>query len=348
MTDKQSNKQTPTPTEKPIVANEDHIANEDFRLNHFEQNSEAESDAVETSDNIESFYTDNLFTESEQTEQAAAAEKADPFAQPGYAKKEPIIPPVAEPATEANMNTSEPVPDQQQSTPEIDMEQPITAAPVPDIPLSEPPAEQHSGTKPITVFAILAMLVAAIAVWLNPGASTSSDSVESTALKPLPVLAADVQMQRLETRISSLEQRSSQQNEALHKQIERLQQQLSTLTSQLTKQAAKRAKKQQPTRPAATKRNTPIQHPSTATLKPIQHTGWVVNLASVESKHAAIKAQGRYKAHGIASEIYAAVIKGKTWYRLRIGGFASKQEAIAQKRYLAKKHGIKDAWVQKP
>lgn len=329
----------------------------DFGLNHFDQAGEIESQKADTLIETESFYADDLFAETESAEQSAAEQAdpfdatlgTDPFSEPGYEKKEPSIPQKAETVSEADMPAPEPAAEQQQRSPDSKTEQPVTAAPITDNPLSKPPAEQRSGTKSITIFAILAMLVAAIAVWLNPGASTSSDSDKSTALNPLPVLAADVQIQRLEARISSLEERSSQQNDALNQQVERLQQQLSALTSQLTKQAAKQAKKQQPTRPAAAKRSAPPAHrPSTAALSSIQNTGWVVNLASVDSKYAAIKAQSRYKARGIMTEIHAAVIRGKTWYRLRIGGFASKKEAIAQKHYLAKKHGIKDAWVQKP
>jgi len=250
---------------------------------------------------------------------------------PGYEKQEPIIPKNDEPEADA----SQAAPDPQHST-----------APAPDSPSSAPPTGQRSGTKSITVFAILAMLVAAIAVWLNPGAHGDSD--ESTALPSRPVLTADVQVQRLETRLASLEQRSRQQNEMLHQQVAQLQQQLASLTGQLSKQTAKQTRPQQSIRPAVRQKNRPARRPSTAAATPMQKTGWVVNLASVESRHAASKALSRYKARAIPAEIHATVIKGKTWYRLRIGGFASRQQAIAQKRHLAQKYGIKDAWVQKP
>jgi len=303
--------------------------NHGFGLNHFDQADEADSSKADTLTETASFYSDDLFTESAQ----AAAEHADPFAQPGYEKKEPIIPQAAEP-------------EPQQSAADIDMAQPASAAPVPDSPLSEAPGRQRSGTKPITIFAVLAMLIAALAVWLNPGASQNRD--EPTALQAQPVLTADIQIQRLDTRLAALEQRSSQQNEALNRQVAQLQQQLSALNSQLAKQANKQANKQPSVRPAATTRKTPAHRPATARPVSRQQTGWVVNLASVESKRAASKSLSRYKARGIPAEIHAATVKGQTWYRLRIGGFASKQEAAAQKRYLAQKFGIKDAWIQKP
>ena len=191
------------------------------------------------------------------------------------------------------------------------------------------------------------MLVAAIAVWMNPGATNKNSDTGNASVAPSPqVLGADIQIQRLEKRIASLEQQSNRQREALNQRIEHLQQQISSLKGQLSKQAATNK------RPASHAR-TPAVRPkpahSQAATSPMTSTpaGWVVNLASVDSQYAADKALKRYNKQGIPAEISPTVLKGKTWYRLRIGGFASKQEAIAQKEYLAVKHGSKDAWVQK-
>jgi len=316
-----------------MTDNKTDSANKNFDLNHFDP-----------ADETESFYADDLFTEAIQTEQLVAEEKTDPFAEFGYEKKEPIIPQEAKPLADVDMTEPKPDPNQQEAA-DIETELPDMTPPISNTPASAPPDEQRPGTKSITIFAILAMLVAAMAVWLNPGDRTDSD--EASPLKPRPVLAADIQIQRLETRLSSLEQNSKQQREELNQQIKGLQQQLSSLTSQLAKQA----RKQQPTRHAAaptTKRSTSAHHPSTAPVSSTPNTGWVVNLVSVDSKRAAAKALSQYKAQGIPAEIYSAMVKGKSWHRLRISGFASKQEAIAQKKYLAAKHGIKDAWIQKP
>lgn len=307
-----------------------------FDLNHFDQ-----------ADETESFYADKLFAEAEQPE---AAEKADPFAAFEHEKKEPIIiPQETESLADIKMTAPKLEPDKQQKIPDNDLEQTVIAAPITDSPSSELPGDQRSGTRSVTVFAILAMLVAAIAVWMNPGANNDSGEANPSKARPAEHVqpAENGQIQRLEARISSLEQHSSQQREKFNQQIKGLQQQLSSLTSQLAKQT----RRQQPTRHAATpmtKRNTSAHRPVTAQVSPTSNAEWVINLASVGSKLAASKALSRYKTQGIPAEIYSTVVRGKTWYRLRIVGFASKQEANTQKHYLASKHGIKDAWIQKP
>ncbi len=359
-----TDKLTEIPTEKLIVANEDHIANEDFGLNHFDQSSETESHAVETSENIDSFYADDLFGDAEQPNQTEQAEhsdsegKADPFEatwdegrleKSGHAKKEPRIPQASEQV--ANGDTPE---SRNKHNPQTEDNEPEQAVITPQAPPkvegspSSPPAEQSSGTKPITIFAVLAMLVAAIAVWLNPGATNdNSNTGDATVVASPQVLGEDIQIQRLEKRISSLEMQSSQQRDALNQRAEHLQQQISSLNDQLAKQAV--TQRSAPRAKTPTVRRKPARlHASTSPVTAMPTTGWVLNLVSVDSQYSAEKALKRYKKQGIPAEIYPAVIKGKTWYRLRIGGFASKQEAIAQKKYLAVKHGIKDAWIQKP
>jgi len=371
-----TDKLTEIPTEKRVAANEDHIANKDFRLNHFDQSSEDESHAVESSEHIDSVYADDLFGDVEQsnqteqpnqTEQTEQTEQtrhshsegnADPFGttwnegqleNSGHEKKEPRIPQASEQV--ANGDTHKSTNKHTTQTKDNGSEQAVItpqAPPKVEASPSSPAAKQSSGTKPITIFAVLAMLVAAIAVWLNPGDTNDNrDTGDTTVVASPTVLGADVQIQRLEKRISSLEQRSSQQRDALNQRTEHLQQQISSLKDQLTKQAV--------TQRPATHANTPAvrrkparSHVSTSSITSMPTTGWVVNLASVDSQYSAEKALKRYKKQGIPAEMYATVLKGKTWYRLRIGGFASKQEAIAQKKYLAVKHGIKDAWIQKP
>jgi len=290
-----------------------------FDLNHFDQTSEPES-----------FEATDELTKAEQSEQPTAktepldtAWDPDLFTEPGIShKNEPLIDEAAK--------------------------QPVMITPEPTLTTghaSAQAADQRSGTKSITAFAILAILIAAIAVWLNPGAT--SDNHADSPPKPRPIIAADVQTQGLEARMTSLEQRSKQQSEELNQQIKQLQQQVSNIAGLLAKQSRKQPTGRRAKVPVA-KRSTSIRHPRTVAVASSANVGWVVNLASVDSKRAARKILNRYKAQGIPVKIYAAVVKGKTWYRLRIGGFANKQKAIAQKNYLATKHGIKDAWIQKP
>jgi len=334
---------------------------EDFDLNHFDQADETEREKANACVETEPFYADDLFADTGQPEQEAHAEKAGPFdttgeidrlAELSYGKKEPSIPQKPEPATaseqDAGEDQSDHGHDKHPETPDNEVEQPAITAPMPPMTdnhaTTPPPVNPRSATKPITVFAVLAMLAAAIAVWLNPGVKSNSDNAISE--KARPVLAADVQIRRLETRIASLEQLSSQHNDALHQQMEKLQQQLSGLSRLVAKQGSKPHLARHPIT-TAVKRKPPKSHAATTPVS-TSLGGWVVNLVSLDSRHAAVKALEHYKSQGISAEIFPASVKGKMWYRLRIGGFASKQEAIVQKKYLASKYGIKDAWVQKP
>ena len=186
------------------------------------------------------------------------------------------------------------------------------------------------------------MLIAAIVVWFNPGGENNHDD-SIAQQKAQTILNPDIQMQRMERRISSLEQQISQGNVGLKERIDHLEKQLSSLSSLVAKQievrrAEKHVAKSNPSKPKAS--ITPVSIKS--------HTGWVVNLMSLDSLQAAKKALADFKAKGIAAEIGRYSAKGKTRYRIRVAGFASKQEAETQKKYLARKFHIKAAWVNKP
>lgn len=350
-------------TDKKIDSSMD----KDFNLNRFDLDGEDEKSGVFVE--TESFYTADLFVDAEPVEQAAEEEKPDPFdatwgadrfAELGSGKKEPSIPQESEltpetvlsknaampdPAPELIHNKEQPAPDDEMPGNEAKSENiPPHASPLTDT-SSVPLARQGSGTKSISIFAVLAMLVAAIAVWLSIGSKPDSDGPKQ--LKPQSVLTADLQVQHLETRISSLELQASQQREKMNQQMDQLQQQLSSLTSLLAKQAKKK-RSVQPNKAVGAGHKSNRAHVSTSPVSTRPGSGWVVNLVSVDSKYAASKALARYKTRGISAKIFRTLVNGKTWYRLRIGGFASKQEAMAQKNYLATKYGIKDAWLQKP
>lgn len=68
--------------------------------------------------------------------------------------------------------------------------------------------------------------------------------------------------------------------------------------------------------------------PSTATTSKTGRTGnWVVNVASLTDGKAAIAEQQRLKKEGIEVEVQEVVMSGRTWYRVRATGFASREEA---------------------
>jgi len=78
------------------------------------------------------------------------------------------------------------------------------------------------------------------------------------------------------------------------------------------------------------------------------HQGiWVLNLISLNNAVAADHELKRLQQLGIHAENVKAEVQGKTWYRIRIPGFASVEEATRQRKILANRLGIHDTWIGK-
>ncbi len=334
----------------------DKITEEDFSLNHFEQADSTEPADRKLIEEDESTGTADLFT-AEQLDEPPAEEAGDSFGsawdrgrftEADHEKKEPSIPESPVLATELDppeeIEKPAPVHAKEQLTAGKETEKQISPPQTPPLQgdtFTTSSATPNPGIKPTTIFAIAAMLVAAIAVWFNPGSENNND--EPIRHEVQTVLNPDIQMQRMERRISSLEQQIGQENIALKEQVDHLEKQLFSLNSLVAKQTGasrseKHVVKSKPSKAKVSK--------TTAPAKP--YTGWVVNLMSLDSLTAAKKALADFKAKGITAEIGRYSAKGKTRYRIRVAGFASKQEAETQKKYLARKYHIKAAWVNKP
>ncbi len=81
---------------------------------------------------------------------------------------------------------------------------------------------------------------------------------------------------------------------------------------------------------------------------PESHQGaWVVNLISLGNGAAANNELKRLKQMGIHAEGVKAEIRGKTWYRIRVSGFASAEDASRQRKILANKLGLHGTWIGK-
>ncbi|MDT8376869.1 MAG: SPOR domain-containing protein [Mariprofundaceae bacterium] len=74
---------------------------------------------------------------------------------------------------------------------------------------------------------------------------------------------------------------------------------------------------------------------------------WVVNISSHAKEDLAIRENARLQSLGLNTEIHTARIKERTWYRVQITGFASKDEAKAKLMDLQKYPDIKGAWIGK-
>jgi len=174
-------------------------------------------------------------------------------------------------------------------------------------------------------------------------------SDEESAYQPAQaVLSEDIQMQRMEKKISTLQAGLL----ALQKKVSLQEGQTAALTHLLAEQSRKQQKmavRQAVVKKVTTKK--PVQKATTSVTIPLakkKAIGWTIVIASLNTRSAAEKALVNLKGKGVAAEIAHILVNGKSWYRIRVGGFSSQQEAKLKKAYLAKHHGIRDAWIHKP
>ena len=204
------------------------------------------------------------------------------------------------------------------------------------------PTQQAAGSRMIVLSVVVILLVAIIAWFIM--ASSEEDLLYQ---QPQAVLADDVQMQRMDKKISSLREQVT----GLQKRLLLQEQQIAALTHLLAEQS-RQQKKVIANKPVLKKLTSkkPVQKKTKAVAASVikkQAMGWTIVVASVNTRSAAERALKSLKGKGIAAEISPIVVKGKPWYRIYVGGFASKQEAQAKKAYLLTRHGLRDAWLHR-
>ena len=72
---------------------------------------------------------------------------------------------------------------------------------------------------------------------------------------------------------------------------------------------------------------------------------WAVYLASFDTRPAADRLHQRLQKQGVECEVVPHKIKGTTWYRVRVAGFAGKTEARVYAKKFSNDKELKDAWV---
>lgn len=90
--------------------------------------------------------------------------------------------------------------------------------------------------------------------------------------------------------------------------------------------------------------------PAVAAITPAVDSGrgpWVVNLTSLSHATAANNEVARLKGLGIRAEVIKIETQGKTWYRIRVPGFASAEKAERQRKILTGQLNIQDTWISK-
>jgi len=203
---------------------------------------------------------------------------------------------------------------------------------------------------------------------LSPGYNTMiNDEIRKLRERTTVIELEKNELNQKLSQQSQLLQRLKQQNQKFVSQIKGLETDIRDLSNKLSDQqklqtqaklveqpvVKKTVSKPAPAKKSLARKAAQYELPAPleslpAGSKAASDAGWVINLASVYSATAANKELTRFQAMGINAEVAESMVKGKQIFRLRVAGFANREEARMQKEKLTSKHGIKDAWIHKP
>jgi cell division protein FtsN len=86
--------------------------------------------------------------------------------------------------------------------------------------------------------------------------------------------------------------------------------------------------------------------PSLNLSKPaITSSTWIVNLVSSKQESFAISQAKEFNKKGIAAEVVSVKINGEDWFRLRVGGFNSRDKAASSAISIKEKLNLGGVWV---
>jgi len=204
------------------------------------------------------------------------------------------------------------------------------------------------------MFVVVAVVVLGIVAWLNMGEDESNETVPATELAMPPVvhldstqgLPIDQRQSDAENTLSHVQQRLSMMEERFDAQKQQAGNVKPASAVDIQPETRSVKESMQPTTHAV--QFAKAEKPLRSYRKQVkQAVGWVVVIASVNSRAAAIKHVDQLKAKAIEADIYPTSVNGNAMYRIGVGGFASHDEAAAQKKYLVHKLGVKGAWLYK-
>ncbi|RMG92462.1 MAG: hypothetical protein D6703_01875 [Zetaproteobacteria bacterium] len=211
---------------------------------------------------------------------------------------------------------------------------------------------------PFSVGGLLALIVAAVALWISMGQDARIDELENRLALLDAQLARNVEFTAslnkrqvdLEQHFADLVKASTSEAEAANVPPEAEQQpENQAQTGDTPAPTPKSQEKAQETTTEAGQRETLPPTPETPKPKAEPTASirgpWKVNLVSVTSEAAARKETQRLQGLGIQASYTTLNIKGKPWYRVQVAGFASKEEAMKAAKELGKKLHMKDVWV---
>ena len=102
-------------------------------------------------------------------------------------------------------------------------------------------------------------------------------------------------------------------------------------------------------KPADTPTEKPAEAPAAdATADKNKSRLWAVNILSTQEKEKLDDVLSKMKGSPYTVYTYSADVKGKTWLRLRVGFFSSREEAEKVGRELAARYNLDAPWIVRP
>jgi hypothetical protein len=194
-----------------------------------------------------------------------------------------------------------------------------------------PPAAQPR-TGLATALGLIGIIGASGALWMTTDLSGRMDQLES-------------QLAAMQSNRVTLDQRRD--IASLNQRVDELGTQFAAhlKTIARTKEASPAPDVEKSSAPASV-----VTKPTVTAIKPAVNSGhgpWVVNLTSLSHAMAANNEVTRLKKLGIHAESIKVMTQGKIWYRIRVPGFASAENADRQRKILGNRLGIRDTWIGK-
>jgi cell division septation protein DedD len=194
----------------------------------------------------------------------------------------------------------------------------------------------------------IAVLLSAVALWLGLGVTGRLDGIELrlSQLQQRTVAQPSADTAQMRTELQQLAQRVSELAVIIEGPISHLRQSneesLTALSRRIEhlEQTIKGA-------PVNTRAGTTSAPASPGAGSGGAKAGWVINLLSLSNQKDAQTEMERLRKAGVRVEVKQAISDGKTWYRLRVPGFATYEGAKAYIDTVEKQAGVKNAWVAK-
>ncbi|MBF0471479.1 MAG: SPOR domain-containing protein, partial [Gammaproteobacteria bacterium] len=216
--------------------------------------------------------------------------------------------------------------------------------------------EGGGGGKMAIIAMVLATLSLALGGWAVWSLMAQGDDLFATRdrLELMELRLAEIdaggnqnaKMEQLNERLNRFESQGLELAQTNEKNLASLEQQLKKLQQKLSEMA------QAETQTAKSPGKTTPEAKNGAKKEPTQAVAansveeWAINLFSLSTKSAASAAVNRLRRAGVRDVVIQQTMNsGRAWYRVRIIGFNSKEEAQRYIMTIPKSAGIESAWV---